>query len=67
LVVSGLGAGPTGLQAGDVLLKIAGTSINDRGDLFRVLSRDKIGKKVCVEVFRGGARQEVNLVPKELG
>lgn len=67
LVVSGVDVGPTGLQVGDVLLKVAGTPINDRGDLFRVLSRDKIGKKVCIEVFRGSARQEVDLVPKELG
>lgn len=63
LVVTGVKGGD-GLQVGDVLLAIAGVPIHDRGDLFRILSRDKIGKQIEVEVVRGDSRTEVKLVPQ---
>lgn len=58
--------GADGLQVGDVLLKVAGVPIGDRGDLFLVLSRDKIAKPVEIDIYRNGSSQQVVVTPKAL-
>jgi S1-C subfamily serine protease len=55
----------TALCAGDVLLSVAGRTLRDRGDLFRSLTRDLIGKVTSVEVFRNGRRASVEVIPFE--
>jgi serine protease DegQ len=44
----------SGLLIGDILVRVNGKSQNDADDLFGALSSDVVGKKVEVDVLRGG-------------
>lgn len=67
LVVVHVGEHSAGLfKNRDVILKIAGTPIIDRGDLFLALSREKIGTSVEVELLRDGSTECVTATPAQL-
>ena len=55
----------TPLKAGDLLLDIAGRDVRDRGDLFRALNRDLVGKPTSITVVRDGTPVTVEVVPFE--
>jgi len=48
-----------GLKAGDVIRKVDGQAIVSSGDLPAVIGQQAPGKKVTLEVWRQGARQEL--------
>jgi len=54
------------LRPGDVLLRIAGREVTNRGDLFRLLSRECIGRPIAVEVLRDGRCATVAVRPGRL-
>lgn len=53
-VVPGSGADEAGLEAGDVLVSVAGTLIEDLNDLRLALARCRVGQRVPVVVNRSG-------------
>jgi S1-C subfamily serine protease len=54
-----------GLVAGDVLLSLDGQAITGADDLIRILTAEKIGRTVEVELLREQERRQVSLVPEE--
>jgi len=62
-------ADKSGLEAGDVITKFDGKSINTSADLPRVVGATKPGKDVVVEVFHKGATKNLTLkigkIPEE--
>ncbi len=54
-----------GLMIGDVLLSAGGSAVHDAGDLMDVLTADRIGKPVAVQVVRAGAPRELTLTVGE--
>jgi S1-C subfamily serine protease len=69
VVVAGLeGASPAdraGLLAGDILLAVDGRPVTGADDLIRILTADKIGRAIEVEVLREGQRRRLALTPEE--
>lgn len=53
LVAEGSPAHKAGLQADDVILKIAGEPVSNYGELLAILARHKPGDKVKVDFYRG--------------
>ena len=51
----------SGLQRGDVIIRVAGRKIKNSNDLNQILARQKIGSKVELVVVRNGSRQTVKL------
>ena len=58
-------AAQAGLLPGDVVIKLDGTDINGVDDLIRVLDRDRIGKRLAMEVLRLGRLRAVEILPVE--
>ena len=56
----------TPLRAGDLLVDIAGRDVRDRGDLFRALTRDLVGKPTSITVIRDGSPVTVEVIPFEV-
>ena len=54
-VVPGSGADEAGVRAGDVLISLAGTPIQELNDMILALSRTRVGQEVPVVIGRGGA------------
>jgi len=54
-----------GLVAGDVLLSLDGQAVTGADDLIRILTGEKIGGKVEIELLRERKRQQVSLEPQE--
>jgi S1-C subfamily serine protease len=65
-VVAGSPADRGGLRLEDLLLGVDGSPVSNVGDLQRLMTGDRIGKQVGVEVFRRGQVQTVAVVPVEL-
>jgi S1-C subfamily serine protease len=65
-VVAGSPADRGGLRLEDLLLGVDGSPVSNVGDLQRLMTGDRIGKQVGVEVFRRGKVQTVAVVPVEL-
>jgi len=65
-VVAGSPASDAGLRPEDLLLGVDGRPVADVGDLQRLMTGDRIGRTVGVEVFRRGRVQTVAVVPVEL-
>ena len=59
-------AAKAGLRPEDLLLGVDGTAVSTVGDLQRLMTGDRIGRPVGVEVFRRGRLQTVEVVPVEL-
>ncbi len=53
-VAPGSGADEAGIEAGDILVSVAGLLIEDSNDLRLALARCRVGQKVSVVVNRGG-------------
>ena len=45
--------GASFIVGGDVITAVDGTSVKDMGDLQKVISKDKVGQKVSLEILRG--------------
>ena len=58
-------AARAGLRAGDVLLGLDGQPVTGADDLIRLLSGDKIGQVVELDLLRKGERQQLSLTPEE--
>src|SRR6202008_3769350 len=54
-------AAQAGLLPGDVVIRLDGTDINGVDDLIRVLDRDRIGKRLAMDVLRLGPRRGVEI------
>ena len=65
-VISGGAADHAGLQAGDVIVQINGTAINDESGLVDVLASKNPGDSVSVKVYRGNQQLTVNVTLGEL-
>ncbi len=59
--IAGLVQGPQGLELGDVITKIDGTTVGKTADLYKVLDRRGIGDTVELEITRNGGRRIVKL------
>ncbi len=55
-----------GIEAGDVILKFDGKSINNSADLPRMVGITKPGTRSTVQVWRKGATREINVVIGEV-
>jgi S1-C subfamily serine protease len=58
-------AAQAGLLPGDVVIRLDGTEINGVDDLIRVLDRDRIGKRIAMDVLRLGRLRAVEIHPVE--
>lgn len=58
-------AGKGGLLLGDVVVALDGQSVKDTDDLQALLTGDRVGRAVPVEVIRGGSLQTVNVTVGE--
>jgi S1-C subfamily serine protease len=54
-----------GVLIGDVLLSLDGTSVSDTGDVQLMLAPECVGKTLSVQVIRGGALAEVEILVGE--
>jgi S1-C subfamily serine protease len=62
-VSSNAPADRAGLEAGDVIVELAGQSIGDIYDYMRVMDNLKIGEPVSIVVLRDGERSELTITP----
>ena len=65
-VVAGSPAAAAGLRPEDLLLGVDGRPVANVGDLQRLMTDERIGRAVGVDVFRRGRVQTVSVVPVEL-
>ena len=65
-VVAGSPAALAGLGPEDLLLTVDGAPVANVGDLQRLMTGDRVGRRVEVEVFRRGRVQNFVVVPVEL-
>lgn len=65
-IEAGAPADKAGLEAGDVILKIDGKSIEKSSDLPRLVGNTKPGTKSNLTIFRRGATKELSIVIAEL-
>jgi S1-C subfamily serine protease len=55
----------TDLMAGDIIVGLDGTSVTGVDDLTRLLTGDKIGQPVAIDLIHLGKRRTVTVVPEE--
>jgi len=65
-VVDGSPAATAGLKQEDLILDIDDTPVQQPGDLQRLMISERIGREICVRVFRSGQILEVPVRPIEL-
>jgi S1-C subfamily serine protease len=68
LVVAVTGGGPAeaaGLQVGDVVLKLDGQPTPTVDAVHKLLTRERIGRKVTLDVLRNGTLVKMNLAVTE--
>ena len=65
-VESGSPAAQAGLLKGDVIVRLAGQSIATLSDLHRLLVGEVIGRRVELDVLRGGSWRSIRVAPVEL-
>ena len=65
-VVAGSPAAEAGLRPEDLILDVDGEPVANVGDLQRLMTGERIGKRVEVGVFRNGGREPVTVRPTEL-
>jgi S1-C subfamily serine protease len=58
-------AAQAGLLPGDVVIRLDGVDINGVDDLIRVLDRDRIGRKLAMDVLRLGRLRAIDIHPVE--
>jgi S1-C subfamily serine protease len=64
-VETGSPADRAGLKAGDIVLAVDGQPVTGADDLIRILTGEKIGRALEVELLRKGQRERVALTPEE--
>lgn len=60
-VEDGAAAQRAGLRAGDVILKLGGTDVDDSAALSRLVAARKPGERVTLEILRNGERQRLDV------
>jgi S1-C subfamily serine protease len=65
-VVEGSPAAEAGLRQEDLILDVDDTPVEQPGDLQRLMISERIGRAVCVRLFRNGQILEVTVKPAEL-
>ena len=65
-IVDGSPADRAGLRPEDLILGVDGSPVTNVGDLQRLMTGDRIGRTVPVEVFRWGRVETVDVTPVEL-
>jgi S1-C subfamily serine protease len=65
-VVEGSPAATAGLKQEDLILDIDDTPVQQPGDLQRLMISERIGREICVRVFRNGQILAVPVRPIEL-
>ncbi len=58
-------AAKAGLLPGDVVIRLDGVDINGVDDLIRVLDRDRIGRRLAMDVLRLGRLRAIDIHPVE--
>jgi S1-C subfamily serine protease len=58
-------AGQAGLLPGDVVIRLDGVDVNGVDDLIRVLDRDRIDRKLAMDVLRMGRLRAIDIHPIE--
>ncbi|OKO89373.1 serine protease [Bradyrhizobium sp. NAS80.1] len=58
-------AAKAGILPGDVVIKLDGVEINGVDDLIRVLDRDRIGRRLAMDVLRLGRLRAIDIDPIE--
>jgi serine protease Do len=68
-LVQGVEAGgpaeKAGIEAGDIIVKVDGKSVEKSGDLPRIIGATKPGSKTALQLFRRGATREVSVTVAE--
>jgi S1-C subfamily serine protease len=59
-------ADAAGLRPDDIILSVDGSAVKDAGDLQALMTADRIGHRVDVEVLRTGQRLQLQVIPREL-
>jgi S1-C subfamily serine protease len=54
-----------GIKPGDIVLALNGITITGADDLVRLLTGEKIGERVALDVLRGSERLTISVVPQE--
>ncbi|MDP8971138.1 MAG: trypsin-like peptidase domain-containing protein [Actinomycetota bacterium] len=62
-VVAGSPAAGAGLKPEDLILEVDGVPVEDVGALQRLMTGERIGRRVTVGVFRGGRLQRLEVTP----
>jgi S1-C subfamily serine protease len=62
-VETGSPAAEAGLMSGDMIVTLDGLPVTGGDDLIRILTGERIGRRVEVEVLRLGTRRTFSLVP----
>jgi serine protease Do len=65
-VVEGSPAAAAGLRAEDLIVSVDGTAVHGIDELLRLMTSERIGVPVRLQVVRAGAPRELELVPVEL-
>jgi S1-C subfamily serine protease len=65
-VVEGSPAESGGLRPEDLILGVDGVTVEDGGDIQRLMTGELVGRPVTVEVVRGGRVTSLRVVPEEL-
>ncbi len=58
-------AARAGLANGDIIVSLDGAPVTGADDLIRLLTGERIGRGVEIEVLRGGDRRRLSLTPEE--
>jgi S1-C subfamily serine protease len=53
------------VEPGDIVLALDGNVITGADDLVRLLTGEKIGRRVALDVLRGSERLTISVVPQE--
>jgi serine protease Do len=65
-VEPGTPAEKAGIEAGDIIVKVDGRTVEKSGDLARMVGATKPGSKVTLQVFRRGSYKDVSATVAEL-
>ena len=65
-VVSGSPAAASGLRPEDIIVELDGAAVEDVGDLQRLMTGDRIGRRLPVLVVRAGSLTSADVVVEEL-
>ncbi len=65
-VVKGAPADKAGIEAGDIILKFEGKTVERSSDLPRIVTQIKPGTKATAQIWRKGATKDVSVVVEEM-